>query len=379
MADQSRPYGQWWDWEGDMDTVPINELRALCGTIFSRVGASPDDAALLTACVLEKTIQGDHARGIINLPSMVHSAQAGTMSVTSEVQVLHDLGAAAVVGPLGRVPPGPDDLVCHGAMRIAIEKARRFGVGLVSARAGIRILTPIVRAAADAGMIGVSFTQSTPAVAPLGGKEARLGNAPTAVAIPARDRDPIILDLSLTNTSTAGLLLSARQHQKVPAGFILDPDGEPTIEPRDVFAGDLDATTGHPKFIGSVLPLGGEHKGYGLVYVIGLLASVLSDTSPAWDLVAGEVAGAWGSVHLAINVAALNPADLLGQVDAFIDTVAATPRRRGVDEILYPGQGSQRIRRAKEQAGTVDVPVPQLRELAATARELGVDVPRWLT
>ena len=137
--------------------------------------------------------------------------------------------------------------VCHRAMRMAIEKARRFGVGLVSARAGIRILTPIVRAAADAGMIGVSFTQSTPAVAPLGGKEARLGNAPTAVAIPAPRPDPIILDLSLTNTSTSGLLLSACQHQQVPAGFILDPEGEPTIEPCDVFADDLDANPGPPQ------------------------------------------------------------------------------------------------------------------------------------
>jgi LDH2 family malate/lactate/ureidoglycolate dehydrogenase len=365
-------------WEGDTETVPIGELRALCGAIFERVGASPEDAALLTACVLEKTIQGDHARGIINLPSMVRSAQAGTMSVTSEVQTLRDLGAAAVVAPLGSVPPGPDDLVCHGAMRIAIEKARSFGVGLVSARAGIRILTPIVRAAAEAGMVGISFTQSTPAVAPLGGKEVRFGNAPIAVAIPARDRDPIILDLSLTNTSTSGLLLAARQHQKVPAGFILNAEGEPTTEPREVFGDDLDSTTGHPRFVGSVLPLGGGHKGYGLVYVIGLLASVLSDTSPAWELVAGEVAGAWGSVHLAIDMAALNPRDPLGQVEAFVDTVASTPRRHGIEEILYPGQGSQRIRRAKEQAGTVDVPVPQLGQVRRTAQELGVNLPDWL-
>lgn len=377
--ERERTYGQWWDWNGEFATVPIAALRALCNAAFEAGGAAADDAAFLAGNLLDKTLQGDHARGIVYLPALVRSAVRGESSLAPSVRIVRSKGATAVIDAGEGIPSRPDDLVCAAAMRMAIERAREFGVGVVSAQSSCRVLTPIVRLAAEAGMVGVTFTQSAPSVAPLGGRGPLLGNAPTAIAIPSGDRDPIILDMSITDTSSSGVLLAARQDQEVPPGMLLDRDGEPTTAARDLFDGDLEGTSGHVTLQGSLTPLGGGHKGYALVYTIGLLASLLTDTSPAWEL-AAQVAepGTWGSVHLAIDVNALNPNDPDGHVARFVDTVAGSPRRAGVDEILHPGQKSQRLRREREEAGTVDVPRPQIEALVAVADELGIEVPAAL-
>jgi LDH2 family malate/lactate/ureidoglycolate dehydrogenase len=117
-----------------------------------------------------------------------------------------------------------------------------------------------------------------------------------------------------------------------------------------------------------------------MVFLIGLLSSVLSDTAPAWDLAAGSTrdGAVAGTLLIAIDPHAFGLADPMGAVDAFIDTVTAAPRRPGVDEILYPGLRSQQLRRARRQRGSVELPVPQLDALLALAADLGIEVPASL-
>jgi len=199
------------------------------------------------------------------------------------------------------------------------------------------------------------------------------------VGIPAGTHDPVILDLSFTQTSSSPVLLAARQGQQVPSGLILDQRGTPTTDPRDYFEGDLTDTTGHVAVQGSLAALGNGHKGYALLFVIGLLAQLLSDTSPPWELGA-DVAdpGCFGSVHMAIDPNCFGPHPT-AVADRFIERVATEPRRPNTSSILYPGARSQQLRRAREAAGTVEVPRPQVAAMLALAEELGVDVPPGLT
>jgi LDH2 family malate/lactate/ureidoglycolate dehydrogenase len=371
-----RTYGQWWGWQGEHLTVPIGEIRALGHAMYEAAGATPADAAYLFDGLFDKTVQGDHARGLVYLPGLIRAALSNGVTVHSTARILREHGATAVVG--NDEDGGPDDLVCRYAMTVALAKAREHGVGVVGARAGARVLTPLVQMAVDADMIGIVFTQSTPSVAPTGGYQALLGNGPTAIGIPAGRHDPVILDLSFTQTSSSPVLLAARQGQEVPPGLILDHNGDPTTDPRDYFEGDLTDTTGHVSMQGSLAALGNGHKGYAVLFVIGLLAQLLSDTSPPWELGADVTEpGCFGSVHMAIDPTCFS-LDPRATTDEFIEHVADAPRRPGEGSILYPGERSQQLRRAREEAGTVDIPRPQVAALLALAEELGVDIPPGL-
>jgi LDH2 family malate/lactate/ureidoglycolate dehydrogenase len=372
-----RTYGQWWDWQGEYLTLPIEDIRTMGRAIYEVAGASPTDAAYLFDGLFDKTLQGDHARGLVYLPGLIRAALSKEAAVRSTARVLREYGATAVVG--NDQGSGPDDLVCRYAMIVALDKARQHGIGIVGARAGARLLTPLVGMAVDAGMVGIVFTQSVPSVAPTGGYQALLGNGPTAVGIPAGKHHPVILDLSFTQTSSSPVLLAARQGQQVPPGLILDHNGAPTTDPRDYFEGDLTDTTGHVAMQGSLAALGNGHKGYAVLFVIGLLAQLLSDTSPPWELGADVADPAcFGSVHMAIDPTCFSQ-DPTTTADAFIEHVAAEPRRPDMTSILYPGARSQQLRRECEARGTVDVPRPQVDALLSLAEELGVDIPQGLT
>jgi LDH2 family malate/lactate/ureidoglycolate dehydrogenase len=219
------------------------------------------------------------------------------------------------------------------------------------------------------------MTQTGPCVAPIGGYTAMLGNGPFAVGVPAGRHDPVVLDMSFTQTSASGVLLAAEQGEAIPPGVLLDSRGQPSTDPHDFRAVDRAKSPTEARGDGTLTPLGNSHKGYAMLFLIGLLSSVLSDTAPPWDLAAGSRDSTTaGSLMIAIDPHAFGAADPIGAVDAFIDTVIGAPRRAGVDEILYPGLGSQRLRRERRARGTVDVPTPQLDALVQLAAELNLAV-----
>jgi L-2-hydroxycarboxylate dehydrogenase (NAD+) len=368
-----RTYGQWWDWEGEYATVSVSELHDFCRRAYLAAGYSPEDAEGMSQHVLDKTLQGDHARGLVYFPGGVRAAKAAhEAGVTREVKVVRERGATAVVVGNGQVN--------RVAMGLAIEKARQFGVGIVGAKAPGGILTPYVQMAAEAGMVGIMFTQTGPGVAPWGGYQPLLGNAPLAVGIPARNHDPVIMDLCFTQSSASGVLLAASQDGvEIPPGLLLDEHGNPTTDPRD-FSDEEHTRAGSMKVKGTLTPLGNSHKGSAMVFVIGLLASLLSETDPSWTLIEeGDKKGVGGSVLIAVDPTALNGGDVLGEVDSFIDKVVNAPRKDGVSEINYPGQRSQRMKREAWERDAVAMPLSQLEALIALGKDLAIDIPPSFT
>jgi LDH2 family malate/lactate/ureidoglycolate dehydrogenase len=377
-TDRERTFGQWWDWKGEYTRVSIPELTALCVDSYTAVGATPDDAAFLSEGAIDKTVQGDHARGVVYIPPTVRSIRSGRQDPRARIDVVQARGAS---GLIAGGPKAMGRLVCRAGMRFAIDNAREHGIGLAAARGGAGLLTQYVTMAIEANMIGLVMTQTGPCVAPLGGYTALLGNGPFAVGVPAGRHDPVVLDMSFTQSSASGVLLAAEQGETIASGALLDATGAPTIDPRDFRDVDRTNSPTDASGDGTLTALGNSHKGYAMLFLIGLLSSVLSDTAPAWDLAPGSSAdgAVAGSLLIAIDPHAFGAADPIGAVDAFIETVTSAPRRAGVDEILYPGMRSQQLRRARRERGSVDIPVPQLDALIALADDLDIAVPASLT
>jgi len=371
--DRRRTAGQWWDSTDDFVVIPIAELERVGVAAYLGVGASEDDARFLFRTNLDKAIQGDHARGIVKVPGLIAQARRGELDVAPDIQVLRDRPGTAIVDG-GRTASGR--LVSRAAMALAIDKARATGVAMVAARGSGELLTSYVRQATDAGMVGMAMVQSVPTVAPHGGRGPLLGNAPFAIGVPAGDLDPLILDMSFTESSASGVLMAARQGQPVPPGVLLDEHGEPTTDASEFPDAELAAQFGEFCVRGSLVPLGGGHKGYAMVLVIGLLTSLLSDSNPPWDLYYHlPERGRYGTLLWAIDPTALTGTstdDVGRRVDDFLGTVTAAPTREG-GEVLYPGQRSQELSRERRERGAIAVPRRDADAMDALAAELGID------
>lgn len=375
-AIRSRTFGQWWDAHEEYVMVPVDAATSVGEAAYRAVGASDADAAYLFDFNLDKALQGDHARGIRLVRPIVEAARSGRMDLAAPIRVVSDWPASAVVDGGSR---SSGRLVCRRAMELAVEKASTAGVGWVSARASGEILTPYVRQAVSVGMVGMALVQSVPNVAPLGGFGPLLGNGPMAVGVPAGDRDPVILDMSFTNSSASGVVLAAKEGRPVPSGLVLDERGEPTTDAA-VFvhrgpAGEIRTGESPPR--GTLTVLGGGHKGYAMVFIVGLLAAVLSGTSPPWELYYDlERRGTYGTVLLAFNPAVVGPPErFLSQVDCFIAGVKAAPVKDRGEPILYPGERSQQLRRERRASNTMAIPMHDYQTLSWLAEVGGMDPP----
>ena len=371
MPVEKRTYGQWWDTTEELVRVPVDRVLEIGIAALKSGGATEENAAFIMDQSLMKALQGDHTRGLGRLPGTVQAAKNGALDLNPEVKVLRESSATALVGA---GPNAQSSIVCRFAMDLAIEKARQHGVGWVGAHALGGILTQFVKQAVDAGMIGMVMTQSFPSVAPLGGMKPLLGNAPIAFGIPAGKHAPVILDLSMTESSASGMFQTAKQGGQAPEGALLDERGNPTRDAREfVTEGSLGGMDMVAR--GSLSALGGGHKGYALVFIVGLLSYILTDTSPPWDLRKDiEPPGQVGTFFVAIDPARFTPAEeVASRVDSFIDTVKSQPKKAGAVDILYPGERSQQFQREGLERGTVDIPASHYQGLASLAKELGME------
>ncbi len=127
----------------------------------------------------------------------------------------------------------------HGVMRTfwygaRIETgAKAHGIGAVAVRASGHFWTAMyfTRMAAAAGCIGFLSTNASPAMAPWGGREKRLGTNPWSLAAPAGAHPPMLLDLANTAVARGKLYVARQRGESIPEGWAIDEQGRATTDP----------------------------------------------------------------------------------------------------------------------------------------------------
>jgi len=377
---KERTAGQWWFNDEDHVRLSVSEIRAAGEAILRRIGASEDEAEYLFRIYLDKALQGDHARGLLDFPLRVRQVTEKKNPIHPVVKILRETASTALVDcetePLGN---WHNTLFHRAAMNIAIEKARATGIGWVSLRSSLLVLRTQMYQAIDANMIGIGMTQTYPLVAPFGGFTPMLGNAPIAFGIPAGTHDPVIVDMSCTQTSSSGVHIAADHKIQVPPGFILDERGNPTTDPA-TYAAPGHETHEKQKARGTLTALGNSHKGYALVFAVGLLTAILTETNFPWEAkdisIGSPTDGSrFGAILMAVDPSSFGSVDAIrARVDEFIDALKASGTREGVPEILYPGEKSQRLQRERRAADIFELPRSHYENFCRLAAELGVTV-----
>lgn len=314
------------------------QLRQFTTQVFAYFDVPHEDAMLAADVLAYSDEHGIDSHGIARLKTYYDLLKAKRINPRPEIKIIREKGSVATVdgdNGLGLVV-GPK------CMEIAMQKARDFGSGWISVcntnHYGAAGYYPVMALKED--LIGLSMTNTTKGVAPFQGAEKMLGTNPIAIAFPGFKEPPVIIDFASSTVSYGKVEIASRKGEKVPEGWCIDKDGNPTHEPAEMMEG------------GALLPLGSDqkgsgHKGYGLACMVDILSAVLSGAN-------------WGpfAIPFAIHVAPsdkqvgkgighfFGALDIEGfrdttafkkEIDAWIHTMRSTKPMPGKDEVMIPG------------------------------------------
>jgi LDH2 family malate/lactate/ureidoglycolate dehydrogenase len=352
------PRGRWWS-KNDLPLFPLDVVERIGAQAFARAGLADWDASFAADALISKDLEGDYVRGVAKLPDMVRLLLDGTYDPRAELRVVRDAPAITVVETGSGFPR---TMACR-AMRLCMDKAQASGVGAVGLRGFCWSLAEHLRMAVEEGFVALILTQGPASMAPVGGVEPIISNSPIGIGVPAGKRPPMILDMSLTQTSLSPVWAAFLEDRPLPAGVALDETGRPTMD-----AGEVVTREGDPLrwgIRGSLLPIGG-YKGYGLAVTTMILSSLLVGALPAWETASAEEPSAAaangqttrrevgqeighgpaspGTLFICLHVEQFTDlADFRAAVDAFLDRIL-TSKSAGATAILYPGLQSAQMR-----------------------------------
>ena len=337
--------------------IPVDTLATFAATAFAKAGLSEQDAAKAGRLMLESDLAGQDAHGIFRLPQYVANLRSGRATANAEIRVVREAPATALVdggNALGT-------LVMARATEVAIAKAGTAGSAWVGVRMSNHAGAASVWAAAmlPHDMIGLYLAVGTNTfMAPTGGFERLLGTNPLAIAVPALEEPPVVVDMA-TSVAANGKIQMARQRgEPIPEGWIIDRDGRPITDPNRADEGSL-------------LPVG-DYKGYGLSLMIALIAGTLNDAATGRTASNQSGASNTGQAVCAISIRRFgDPTAFKRRVDTVVREIRGSGRLPGVDAIRLPGERSHAVR-LDRLANGVEIPPSLQAALDKMARDIGI-------
>ncbi len=248
-------------------TYAPDYIRDFVTRFFSKLGCPEQDARAIADAFVRAELRNLSSHGMIRLKDHYQLWEAGRLNVHPDIKVVHETPGTAVVDG----DNGVGMLVATRAMQVAMEKAANVGSGWVAVRNSnhFGIGSYYALMATEQDMIGLAMTNGNPLVAPANSTERLLGTNPIALAVPAGKYPPFVGDFSTTPIARGKLAVAAKKGEKVPYGYVIDKDGNPSDDPDILKQG------------GAMVPLGGDlahgsHKGYALGAIVDILSGVLS-------------------------------------------------------------------------------------------------------
>lgn len=339
--------------------VTRGRLEEFVGEVLAKAGLEPGHAAISARLMVQADARGADAHGVFRLPQYVRRIREGGINTHPQIRMVQDHPATAVLDG----DNGMGHVVMSRAAELAIDKARSGGVGWVGVRYSNHAGPAALYASmpAEQSMIGLYLAiGNANHMAPWGGTEPLLSTNPIAIAVPAGEHPPVVLDMATTNVAYGKVKRKARAGEPIPPGWMIDRHGQPLTDP---------ARTGE----GTLVPAGG-YKGYGLALMFGLIAGTLNGAAFGRSVVDFNAdyttVTNTGHAIVALDIARFcDVAAFRAQVDAACTEIAGSARVPGGEGIRIPGERSARV-----LADSLGAGVPLSADLVADLNELAVSL-----
>ncbi|WP_063775082.1 Ldh family oxidoreductase [Streptacidiphilus anmyonensis] len=353
------------------------ELTGFVAEVFTRCGLAEDRAAVAAEALCYGDLTGMSSHGLANLTRLyLPLFEQRRADPAAEPALTADLGAAVRLDARRALGLWAAAV----AMDLAVERAERFGVGLVSVHNATHLGCAGHHAARAArrGLVGlVASNCGRQRIArPPGGGVAMLGTNPLAVAAPAGPHHPFVLDMSTTVVPTGRVRAAARAGRPVPEGWLTDDSGGAVTDPAAFDRGEA-----HLGWLGG-FPETGAYKGYGLGLAVEVLAGLVSGSGlgPAPEALDGDGRPSGRDDDIGYLVAAVAPALLRPReqfavdADSLFSSLLACPPLDVDSPVRYPGWAEGERASVRRAAG-VPVSAEQYRELSAVAERFALRPP----
>ncbi len=335
---------------------------------FTQLKLSRADAETAAEVLLSADLRGVDSHGIIRLNTYYGDRlRKGLIDPLSPVTVLRETPVSLALS----AGNGMGQVVGKQAMLRCIEKAKQIGIAMVTVRNSNHygIAGYYAMMALEHDMIGISFTNSQPLVAPTYGRKALIGTNPIAVAVPTGAERPYVLDMATSIVPIGRITVYEKAGKPIPEGWGIDGDGRVTTNPTAVLKG------------GALMPLGGidlmrGYKGYGLGLLVDIFSGVLSGSAFAGDVGHPSSEGRFANVghfFAAIRPDVFRPIDEFKRdMDGLIQQIKNSPKAIGKDRIFIHGE--KEFERAEYNAKHgVPLLVPVVNSLKEAGLQVGVE------
>jgi len=343
-----------------MPVIQADRLREIATALLVANKVPENEAQTVARHVVNANLAGHDSHGMIMLPNYIERVRVGHIVPGAPFTIVQESPSTTVVDGHW----GFGYVINERAMQLTIEKAEKQNIAActVFRQGHVGRLASYPLMAARAGMIGMAWAdsgRSPKGVAPFGGREARLGTNPWAMAVPSDLDGPFCMDFATSAVAMGKIKLAEARGQEIPRGWVVDSEGDLTTDPAKLKGGAL-------------LPLGGAGEGskgtalaaMGEIFC-GLLTGLGFGVEPS-----GRHND--GCFLIAIKVEAFRPLlTFRKEVADFAHYLKDTPPAKGSTGVLYPGE-IEHMAEQKRGAGGIDIEDATWKKLGGLATEAGI-------
>ena len=241
--------------------------------VFEKMGVPTEDARLCADVLLESDRRGIESHGCNRFkPIYIDRIKSGILNPVTKIDILKETPTTAVLD----ANDGMGMVASKKAMDMCIEKAHKYGMGMVAVRNSSHygIAGYCTGLAAKENMIGISGTNARPSVAPTFGVENMLGTNPLTFSMPTDEPFPFTLDCATSVIQNGKIEYYARINHDTPKGLVISREGEELTDSAEILKKIRSQQA-------ALAPLGGfgettgGYKGYGYSTVVEILSAAL--------------------------------------------------------------------------------------------------------
>jgi L-2-hydroxycarboxylate dehydrogenase (NAD+) len=342
---------------------------------FKGYGIPEEDAIICADVLLESDKRGIESHGVNRFkPIYLDRIKAGIQNPVTNFEIIKETPTTAVVDG----HDGMGQVIGVKSMNMAIEKAKKYGMGMVVARNSTHygIAGYYATMASQAGCIGITGTNARPSIAPTFGVENMLGTNPLTFGMPTDEEFPFVLDCATSITQRGRIEYYSRVGKPTPAGMVIGRDGQAKTDSDQILS---DLNTGNA----ALAPLGGigeelaGYKGYGYATVVEILSAALQQGNFLRALTGIGENGEKVPFHLGHFFIAIDTEAFMG-LEAFKKTcgdilreLRSSTKAPGEDHIYTAGEKEYLVWQQRKDSG---VPINEAvqKELIIIRDELGL-------
>ena len=344
---------------------------------FIGVGVPADEAEIVTDVLLESDRRGIESHGCNRFkPVYIDRINAGIQFPTTNFEIIKETETTAVVDG----HHGMGQVIGYKAMSMAIEKAKKYGMGMVTVRNSTHygIAGYYTSMATKAGCIGMTGTNARPSVAPTLGVEGMFGTNPFTLGVPTDEDFDFNFDCATSITQNGKVEYYARIGEDIHPGTVIDLEGNPVEGDSGEALKKIRQGTAALTTLGGIGEALGGYKGYGFALFVEFLSSILQDGMYGKDLDGKDADGNIRPYHLGHFFIAIDTNHFLGEEIArkkagdIIRSMRASKKAPGEDRIYTAGEKEYEIWMQRKDSG---VPINESvqAEMNKVRDDLGLD------